>query len=202
MSFNVFSKFSRAPAGIDFLVVGLGNPGDKYTNTRHNAGFMALDLLCEKESLTIKKSKFHSLCGEWTTTGRRVLLMKPQTFMNSSGQAIREAASFYKIPPENVLILVDDTALAPGSIRIRKSGSPGGHNGLKSIEACLSSQNYPRIRIGVGAKPPERDMINWVLSVPEPNDLKAVKQALESCCAAIPIIVSGKLDAAMNQYNR
>ena len=202
MSFHIFSKFSRTPSSIDFLVVGLGNPGDQYQNTRHNAGFMAMDLLCEKENLAVKKSKFHSLCGEWTVENHRVLLMKPQTFMNNSGQAIREAASFYKIPAENVLVLVDDTALEPGTIRIRKSGSPGGHNGLKSVEACLSSKDYPRIRIGVGAKPPERDMINWVLSVPEPNALKAVKQSLEACCEAIPAIVCGKTDAAMNQHNR
>ena len=200
MSF--FSKFSRSSASYDFLVVGLGNPGDRYLSTRHNAGFMALDLLAKKEDLSIKKSKFHSLCGDYSTGNARVLLIKPQTFMNNSGDAVREAASFYKLPPQRVLVLVDDTAIPPGSLRIRKSGSSGGHNGLKSIEAQLGSADYPRIRIGVGAKPPAWDLANWVLSVPEPNDLNAIRTALDNCCSAISLIAEGKIDNAMNQFNR
>ena len=203
MSFSLFSKFSRKPSsGITCLVVGLGNPGSKYAFTRHNAGFLALDMLCQKEKLTIKKSKFQALCGEWNVGDERALLMKPQTFMNNSGDSIREAAAYYKIAPGRIIVLVDDTALNPGIIRIRKGGSPGGHNGLKSIEAQLCTSDYPRVRIGVGAKPAARDMIDWVLSVPNQKEKENLLTALEKCCAALPALVKDEYDAAMNLYNR
>lgn len=150
---------------ISHLVVGLGNPGDKYFHTRHNAGFLALDFISQKVNARIDRSKFKALVGEANIGGKRVILMKPQTFMNNSGEAVSEAAKFYKIAPENIVVIFDDISLDVGRMRVRRDGSAGGHNGIKSIIACIGSEKFPRIKIGVGQKPhPDFDLADWVLS--------------------------------------
>ena len=151
---NLFSKKADVPAGpVDFLIVGLGNPGKEYDNTRHNAGFMAVDRIAGELGVKIDRLKFKSLCGDGMLAGHRVLLMKPSTFMNLSGQAVQEAAAFYKIPMERVLVFLDDISLEPGHVRIRRKGTDGGHNGLKNIIYLTGSDQFPRVKIGVGAKP-------------------------------------------------
>ncbi|MBO5024234.1 MAG: aminoacyl-tRNA hydrolase [Clostridia bacterium] len=193
---------AKAACPITFIVAGLGNPGKEYDGTRHNAGFAALDYISEKCGEKVQKAKFDSLVGEANIAGARVLLMKPQTFMNSSGTAISVAADFYKIAPENVIVLCDDIAQDPGKMRIRKSGSAGGHNGLKSIIAFLDSVNFKRIRIGVGAKPnPEYDLADWVLGKFSADDKKLVESCFEKAYNAIELIVKGDIEKAMCAYN-
>lgn len=188
-----------APA---FLIAGLGNPGEKYEATRHNAGFLALDAISAAYGARVDRLRFRALTGEAEIGGERCLLVKPQTFMNDSGIAIEQAASFYKIPPERVLILFDDISLNPGQTRIRRKGSDGGHNGMKSIIACLNSEAFPRIKLGVGAKPhPAYDLAKWVLSKFTPAERKALEEACGHACAAAELIVRGEIDQAMNQYN-
>lgn len=188
--------------GYDFIIAGLGNPGAKYEMTRHNAGFLAIDLFANKENLKINKLKFHSLVGNVKIGGNKCLVMKPQTFMNNSGEAIGEAARFYKIPPENVIVISDDISLDVGKIRIRRKGSAGGHNGLKSIISHLSSEDFTRIKIGVGKKPTaDYDLIDWVLGR-FPKELEGkLKEALENAASAVPYIVKGETDQAMNLFN-
>lgn len=186
----------------DYLIVGLGNPGAKYEMTRHNAGFLAADLLAIEENVNIKKLKHHSLVCDVTVSGKRCLLMKPQTMMNNSGEAVGEAARFYKIPAENVIVLYDDISLDVGQTRIRRKGSAGGHNGIKSIIAHLGSENFPRVKIGVGKKPsPEYDLVNWVLGK-FPKELQGdLKTALENTAKAVRLIADDDIDRAMNLYN-
>ena len=161
----IFKRNKEFPSNFDYMIVGLGNPGKQYESTRHNAGFICLDLLAEKYSISVKKLKFKSLLGEGRIEGKRCLLLKPQTFMNLSGEAVRDAAEFYKIPPENIIVIYDDISLDPGKLRIRRKGSDGGHNGMKNILYHLKSDGFPRIKVGVGAKPnPEYDLADWVLS--------------------------------------
>lgn len=188
--------------GYDFIIAGLGNPGTKYEMTRHNAGFLAMDLLAMTENTGIKKLKFHSLVGDVRINDKKCLLMKPQTFMNNSGEAIGEAARFYKIPAENVIVISDDISLDVGKIRIRRKGSAGGHNGLKSIIAHLGSENFTRVKVGVGKKPSEDyDLVDWVLGR-FPKELEAdLKSALEDTAKAVPLIVNGETDKAMNLFN-
>ena len=170
--FDIFAKLEQerkqqdSSAGpIEWLVVGLGNPGSKYENTRHNAGFRALDSYCQKTGQRIDRMKFKALVGEGTFGGKRVLFMKPQTFMNLSGEAVRDAADFYKIPPERIVVLFDDISLDIGRLRVRAKGSAGGQNGVKNIIYQLSSDQFPRVKIGIGAKPhPDYDLADWVLS--------------------------------------
>ena len=189
-------------SGYDFIIAGLGNPGSKYEMTRHNAGFLAVDLFAIKEGVSIKKLKFHSLVCDVKIGGKKCLLMKPQTFMNNSGDAIGEAARLYGIPPEKVIIISDDISLDVGKIRIKRKGSAGGHNGLKSIIAQLGTENFPRIKIGVGKKPSaDYDLVDWVLGR-FPKALEAdLKTALENTAAAIPLMVGGETDKAMNLFN-
>jgi PTH1 family peptidyl-tRNA hydrolase len=169
---------AKTAAPITYIVAGLGNPGKEYDGTRHNAGFDAVDHIAQKAGEKIQKFKFDALVGEANIGGVRVLLMKPQTFMNVSGVAISAAADFYKIAPENVIVLCDDVTLAPGKMRIRKSGSAGGHNGLKSIIACLDSKDFKRIRLGVGEKPhKDYDLADWVLGKFPKEDLAALTDA-------------------------
>ena len=155
--FDLFKQIESTPKApkepISHLIVGLGTPGEKYTMTRHNAGFLALDALAQKKGVKIDRARFHSLCAETSIGSHRVLLLKPQTMMNASGLAVQEAAAFYKIAPENVLVLSDDITREVGKLRLRKNGSAGGHNGLKDIIACLGSDAFPRLRIGIGEKP-------------------------------------------------
>lgn len=185
-----------------YLIVGLGNPGPKYEHTRHNAGFKAIDAIAEKAGVSVSQIKFHALVGEAEIGGQKCLLMKPQTFMNESGIAVQEAASFYKIPVERVIVLFDDVSLKPGSVRIRRKGSDGGHNGIKSLIAHLDSERFPRVKIGVGAKPhPDYDLADWVLSKFTPDEQKLLDAAYERAPGAVELMVAGETDQAMNRYN-
>ena len=189
--------------GGEFMIVGLGNPGREYEATRHNMGWLVLDILAKRHSADIKKLKAKSLIGECRIGGRKVLLVKPQTFMNLSGQAVAELMNFYKIPAENVLIIFDDVSLDAGRLRIRRNGSDGGHNGMKNIIYLSGTDAFPRIKVGVGKKPhPEYDMKDWVLSTPKGEDAEKIKSALEKAAdAAKDIAANGDIDRAMNLYN-
>ena len=163
--FGRLNKSGKTVGTPEFLVVGLGNPDKKYTLTRHNSGFLCVDELAEKHGFKINKLKFKALIADTVINSHRVIVMKPQTYMNLSGEAVREAVNFYKIPPENVIVIFDDISLDVGKLRIKRKGSDGGHNGIKSIVSCISSNNFPRIKLGVGKKPhPEYDLAAWVLS--------------------------------------
>lgn len=192
----------KSSGAADWLVVGLGNPGKKYEHTRHNAGFEALDYLAEKWSAASFRTGFDGLYAKAEAAGQSVILLKPQTFMNLSGQSVQAAANFYKIPAEQVIILCDDITQSPGKLRIRPSGSAGGHNGLKDIFARMGSQAIPRIRLGVGAKPcPEYDLAAWVLGKMEGDDRKAFEGRLDDVKAAAELIMQQKLGEAQNRYN-
>lgn len=193
---------AKAAAPITYIVAGLGNPGKEYDGTRHNTGFAAIDFIAEKAGASVQKYKFEALTGEANIGGARVLLMKPQTYMNVSGVAISAAADFYKIAPENVIVLCDDVTLAPGKMRIRKSGSAGGHNGLKSIINCLDSKDFKRVRIGVGEKPhKDYDLADWVLGRFSADDKKAVEACFENSYEAIALIAKGDIEKAMQKFN-
>ncbi|MDD6728659.1 MAG: aminoacyl-tRNA hydrolase [Eubacteriales bacterium] len=186
----------------DFIIAGLGNPGAKYEMTRHNAGFLAMDLLAINEGFDIKRLKHHALTADVNINGKRCLVMKPQTMMNNSGEAIGEAAKFYKVPAENIIVVFDDISLDVGKTRIRRKGSAGGHNGIKSIIAHIGSENFPRVKVGVGKKPnPEYDLAAWVLGKFPKEQEADLKQALENAVSAVKLIVDGKTDEAMNLYN-
>lgn len=194
--------FSKNSGGYEYLIVGLGNPGAKYEMTRHNAGFLAVDLFAIKENFNVKKLKFHALVGDVKIGGKKCLVMKPQTFMNNSGESVGEAAKFYKIPPENIVVISDDISLDVGNIRIKRKGSAGGHNGLKSIIANLDSENFIRIKVGVGKKPfADYDLADWVLGRFPKDKESDLKQALENAVDSIPYIVNNQIDKAMNLYN-
>lgn len=196
-------KTNRSPSGApEFLIVGLGNPGPKYEFTRHNAGFLCMDLLAQQLGVKIDRIKFKSVVADVAIEGSRCILMKPQTFMNNSGEAVRDAANFYKIPPEHIIILFDDISLPTGKLRIRRKGSDGGHNGIKSILYLLGSDQFPRIKLGVGAKPrPDYDLADWVLSTFQKDELSRMKEAMEKACEAVPLLVREETDRAMNLYN-
>lgn len=199
-----FWKKNKEASGssVEFLIVGLGNPGKQYEGTRHNAGFMALDAIAEKHHGEIKRVKFKGLTGECRIAGKKVLLLKPSTFMNLSGQSVQEAMKFYKLSPEQVLILFDDINLEPGKLRVRRKGSDGGHNGMKNIIYLAGSDQFPRVKLGVGQKPhPDYDLADWVLSKFTSKDLEALRPALENAAAAAELIVKGNVDQAMNLYN-
>ena len=184
------------------MLVCLGNPGDQYENTRHNVGFMVADQLGERYRLHIQKLKFKALTNVFTISGEKVLVMKPVTYMNLSGEAVRPAADFYKIPPEHIIVISDDTALDVGKLRIRKSGSAGGHNGLKSIIQHLGTDQFPRIRVGVGKKPhPDYDLADWVLGKFQGEDRKAIAAAVERCADAVECYIKEGPDRAMNKFN-
>lgn len=185
-----------------WLIAGLGNPETKYDGSRHNAGFAALDYLSDKWNIPLNKTKFQGLWGQGDVDGRRVVLLKPLTYMNLSGESIGPLADFFKIPPQQVLVLCDDVTQAPGKLRIRHSGSAGGHNGLKNIIARLGGQEFPRIRIGVGAKPhPDYDLADWVLGKFPPEDAKALADRWPDVDAAARLIMEGKLTLAQSKYN-
>ena len=184
------------------IIAGLGNPGKEYENTRHNAGFMVMDALAEKIGADISEKKHKALCGKGVIGGEKVILMKPQTYMNASGIAIEAAAHFYKIPPERVLVLFDDISLPIGKLRIRKNGSAGGHNGLKSIISCLGSDQFPRVKIGVGAKPhPDYDLADWVLSTVSKTEWPDYQDAMEHAAEAALCIVKNGCEKAAAEYN-
>lgn len=194
--------FGKRFGGVDWLLVCLGNPGEQFENSRHNAGFMVADELAERLHVPIQRLKFRALTHTVSLGGKKVLLMKPVTYMNLSGESVREAASFYKIPPERILVISDDVALAPGRIRVRKGGSAGGQNGLKNIIAQLGSDQFPRIRLGVGQKPhPDYDMADWVLSKFQGEDKKAIASAVKRAADAAECLIKDGPDQAMNRYN-
>ena len=194
--------FNKKSGGVDWLLVCLGNPGDQYENTRHNAGFMVADELAERHNIPVQRLKFRALTNTVTIGDRKVLLMKPVTYMNLSGEAVHEAAAFYKIPPEHILVVSDEVALAPGKLRVRRSGSAGGHNGLKNIIAHLGTDQFPRIRVGVGQKPhPDYDMADWVLGKFQGEDKKAVEAAVKRAADAAECLIREGVDKAMNKYN-
>ena len=203
--FDLFKKIEQKedPTPLTYIVAGLGNPGDEYKLTRHNIGFLAIDYIAEKCGVRIDRVKFHALTTEARIGGVRVLLMKPTTFMNNSGVAIGEAATFYKVPPENVIVLHDEISFAPGLFRIRRKGSAGGHNGLKSIIAQLGSDAFPRVKIGVGQKPsPDYDLVNWVLGKFLKADLDLIGAKYPDIYSSVELMVMGKIDEAMNKYSK
>ena len=194
--------FGKKTGGVDWLVVGLGNPGDQYEHTRHNVGSAVADELAERCRVPLQRLKFRALTNTVTLGGQKVLLMKPVTYMNLSGEAVREAAAFYKVPPEHILVLSDEVALPPGKLRVRKGGSAGGHNGLKNIIAHLGSDQFPRIRLGVGQKPhPDYDMADWVLGKPQGEDKKAVEAAVVRAADAVECLLAKGPEEAMNRFN-
>ena len=187
---------------IEYIIVGLGNPEPKYDTTRHNAGFRAIDRLAENCGARINSLKHRALCGKAEISGKKVLLLKPQTYMNHSGEAVRSAADFYKVPPAKIIVLFDDCAIGVGEIRIRRKGSAGGHNGIKSLIEHLGTQDFPRVKIGVGEKPhPDYDMADWVLSGFSQTEFKAVCSRFVDVSKAVELIVSGETDKAMNLFN-
>lgn len=198
----IFKKNKEPMGTFEYMIVGLGNPGRQYEETRHNVGFIALDMLADKYGIKVNKLKFKSLMGDGRIEGRRCLLLKPQTFMNLSGEAVREAAQFYKIPPENIIVIFDDISLDPGKLRIRRKGSHGGHNGMRNIIALMGNDNIPRIKMGVGAKPnPEYDLADWVLSRFTKKEADEIKKASENAIGAVELMVKGNIDKAMSDYN-
>ena len=192
----------KKTGGVTWLIVFLGNPGPRYEMTRHNAGFMAADAMAREKNLSINKSRFKALTATCDVGGESVLLMKPQTFMNLSGDAVSQAVKFYKIPPEHVIVVSDEISLPIGKLRIRTKGSAGGHNGLKDIIAKLGTDAFPRIRIGVGAPPhPDYDMADWVLSSFKSQDAEDMLAAAARAAEAAQCYISQGADRAMNRFN-
>ena len=186
-----------------FLIVGLGNPGKQYENTRHNVGFDAIDVLVDEYRIPSSGKQHKAMYGKGVIEGQKVILAKPLTYMNLSGEAVRAMVDYYKIDPETeLLVIFDDISLAPGNIRIRKKGSAGGHNGIKSIITHLGTQNFQRIKVGVGEKPKNWDLADYVLGTFSKDDRKLVDEALERTAKAAALIVQGEIDEAMNLYNK
>lgn len=206
---NIFDIFKQiesqkptASGPVEWMIVGLGNPGKEYENTRHNAGFICMDALSKKLGVAVNKSKYKALIAETMIAEKRVLLMLPQTYMNASGEAVSAAAAFYKIPPQQILVISDDISLDVGKMRVRRKGSHGGQKGLKSITEQLGSSDFPRIKIGVGQKPhPEYDLAAWVLSNFSAEERKTIGDVAEKSIDACRLIISGKTDEAMNRFN-
>jgi PTH1 family peptidyl-tRNA hydrolase len=182
-----------------YLVVGLGNPGREYEGTRHNVGFEVIDCISEKLNFQVSKIKFKGLIGEFIISGEKVLFLKPSTFMNLSGESVRDAAEFYKIPPENIIVVYDDVAIDVGRLRIRGSGSDGGHNGMKNIIYHLNSDSFPRVRVGVGA--PKGDMVSHVLGRFSDEERKAIDETIKVAADAVIEIIQNGVQSSMNRYN-
>lgn len=198
----MFFGKNRSSGGVGWLLVCLGNPGDPYENTRHNVGFQVADEIAARKDVPVQRLKFRALTNTVELGGAKVLLMKPVTYMNLSGEAAREAAAFYKVPPERVLVVSDDVALPPGRLRIRKGGSAGGHNGLKNLIQHLGTDQFPRVRVGVGEKPrPDYDMADWVLGKLQGEDKKAVDAAVKRAADAVECLIREGPDRAMSRYN-
>ena len=203
--FDLFKKIEKTEdiAPISAIVVGLGNPGREYEPTRHNVGFVAIDYIAEKLGVKIDRARYHALTAEARIADTRVLLMKPTTFMNNSGLAVGEAASFYKIAPEKIIVLHDEISFAPGRMRIRRKGSAGGHNGLKSIIASIGSDSFPRIKIGVGEKPsPEYDLADWVLGKLSREDSEKIRERLPDIMTSVELMLRGEIDLAMQRFSK
>ena len=194
--------YKKDAGGVRWLLVCLGNPGDKYEGTRHNVGFMVADEVAERRNAPIQRLRFKALTNILTIAGEKVLVMEPITYMNLSGEAVRPAADFYRIPPDHVLVVSDDTALALGRLRIRTKGSAGGHNGLKSIIQHLGTDQFPRLRVGVGEKPhPDYDMADWVLGKFTGEDKKTITAAVKRAADAIEFILDEGIDRGMGKFN-
>ena len=194
--------FEKSGGAVDWLIVGLGNPGEKYENTRHNVGFLTVDELAERARVPVQKLKHRALTNTLEVGSVKVLLMKPVTYMNLSGEAVRDAASFYKIPPEHVIVLSDDVSLDVGTLRVRAKGSAGGQNGLKNIIYHLNSEDFPRVKIGVGKKPrPDYDLAAWVLGKFPAEEQKAIDKACEDAVNAAACIIAEDCAAAAQKFN-
>ena len=193
--------FGNKSSAVDWLIVGLGNPGQKYEHTRHNMGFLTVDLLAEKQGVKLNKVKFKSAFNIMHFAGCKCLVMKPQTYMNLSGEAVREAAQFYKVTADHVLVIYDDVSLPVGKIRVRPTGSAGGHNGIKNIISHLGTQDFPRIKIGTGAPGEGGDMIDWVIGVPSQAERKVLLESFEKAIQAAECVIEYGCQKAMNDYN-
>ena len=194
--------FEKTGGAVDWLIVGLGNPGQKYEHTRHNMGFLTVDLLVEQLNVKLNKVKFKSAYNIVRFGGQKCLVMKPQTYMNLSGEAVHEAAQFYKIPADHVLVIYDDVSLPVGKLRVRPTGSAGGHNGIKNIIAHLGTQEFPRIKIGTGAPSGGgAEMIDWVIGVPSQAERKILVESFENAVKAAEDIIENGCQKAMNDYN-
>lgn len=204
--FDIFDRISSNSTSrggkIEYVIAGLGNPGMEYEGTRHNAGFSVLDALAEKLGTPINRLKFKGKTAEATIEGKRCLLLKPTTFMNLSGESIVQALEFYKLSTDNLIVIYDDISLEPGKLRIRRKGSHGGHNGMRSIIDLTGEDSFPRIKVGVGKKPhPDYDLAKWVLGKFSKEDAESMKQSADNACECIKLMVQGKTDEAMNKYN-
>lgn len=202
--FDLFKKIEKSSdtTPISYIIVGLGNPGREYERTRHNVGFIALDYIAERVGARVDRARFKALTTECKILDKRVLLMKPTTYMNNSGEAVYEAASFYKIPAENIIVIHDEISFEPGLFRIRRKGSAGGHNGLKSIISRVG-EDFPRLKVGVGKKPtPEYDLADWVLGVMPKSDAELIEKRLSDIYFSVELILSGKIDEAMNKFSK
>ena len=192
----------KASGPVEYLIVGLGNPDKKYENTRHNCGWLALDYIADKRGCKVNKIKYKSFVGECTIAGKRVMLMKPTTYMNNSGQAVTEAMRFYKLPPENVIVIFDDASLDVGKMRIRQKGSDGGQKGMRSIIYLSGQDTFPRIKIGIGAKPdPRWELADWVLSRFSKDEMQTLETMFDIANEAVELMIDGRIDRAMNMYN-
>ncbi len=200
---DIFVSISKPKAGpIEYLIVGLGNPGIQYEGTRHNVGFMVLDYIAKQCNVSIDRMKFKGMTCDTTLNGKRVLLLKPMTYMNLSGDSVRDAMNFYKLTPDRVIVVYDDISLQPGKLRIRLKGSHGGQNGMRSIIEQCGTDTFPRIKMGIGEKPnPGWDLADWVLSKFSTQELKPLEQAIENAYRAAALMVQNKANEAMNQYN-
>ncbi|MCI8817750.1 MAG: aminoacyl-tRNA hydrolase [Oscillibacter sp.] len=194
-------QFGNRGSAVEWLIVGLGNPGKQYEHTRHNMGFLTVDLLAEEKAVKLNKVKFKAAYNLMEFAGARCLVMKPQTYMNLSGEAVREAAQFYKIPPERVLVIYDDVSLPVGKLRVRPSGSAGGHNGIKNIIAHLGTQDFPRVKIGTGAPGEGGDMIGWVIGVPSQKEREQLLDAFHRAIEAAACVIEHGCQRAMNDFN-
>ena len=204
--FDVFDRISASSTGargkIEYVIVGLGNPGMEYEGSRHNAGFFTIDTLAEQLGENIDRLRFKGKTAEVTIEGKRCLLLKPTTDMNNSGEAVVQALEFYKIDAANMIVIYDDISLAPGKLRIRRKGSHGGHNGIRSIIELTGRDDFPRIKMGVGKKPhPDYDLAKWVLGKFNKDDAAKLKEAADNACECIKLMVQDKTDEAMNKYN-
>lgn len=201
--FDRISSNSQTGSGkIEYVIAGLGNPGMEYEGTRHNAGFFVLDALAQQEGADISRIKFKGKTGEAVIGGKRCLLLKPTTYMNLSGESIVQALDFYKLGTDRLIVVYDDISLEPGNLRIRRKGSHGGHNGMRSIIDLAGRDDFPRVKIGVGRKPhPDYDLAKWVLGKFSKEDAEKMKQSAENACECIKLMVQGKTDEAMNKYN-
>ena len=193
--------FQKKSGGVQWLLVCLGNPGREYANTRHNIGFLAADVLEKRTGVKFNKLKYRALTGEVELGGQRVLVVKPQTYMNLSGEAVKLAGGFYKIPPERILVLYDDVSLPLGKLRIRASGSAGGHNGIKNIIAHLGTDAFPRIKVGVGAPQREDGLVDWVIGSFTASERKVVDEAIERALDAAACVIEHGVSEAQNRFN-